>query len=159
METITPYTDEKLVYNTTTNTYELDLEWVKNNLGNTYRDDGVLQLRIKKNTRKVMQYIYSHSYSANRKIINAIITHTQEYRDYIYDALFSQMEADMASGYNDNDMYVPDTKDNRNLQFVNEVSVATQNILESGIGYGGINILYMGVFNYSIYLQFMEYAQ
>lgn len=159
MEKITPYSDEKMLYNETTNQYELKLSWVKDNFGNNFSDDGVLEQRIKKNTRKVLNYIYSHSYGGNRKIINAIILHTEEYREFIYDALFSQMEADLNGGYNDQDLYVPQSREERDVQYLNQVSTGTQNILESSIGYGGINLLYMGCFNYLVYLEFMEFTK
>ena len=159
MEKITPFSDGKMLYNATTMQYELDMGFIKGEFGNLYADDNVLQVRIKRNTRKVYNYIFSHAYSGNRKIITAMINHTAEYRNFIFDALFSQMEADMASGFNDQDLYVKDTHDQRQLQHENQVSVGTQNILESSAGYGGINLLYAGVFNYLVYLEFMEYAK
>lgn len=159
MEKITPYSDEKMLYNETTNQYELTIAWVKSNFGNPFADDNVLEQRIKRNTRKVYNYIFSHGYSGNRKAIIAIITYTEEYRQYIYDALFSQMESDLASGYNDQDLYVAKNKDERELQQLNQVSVNTENILKSSNGYGGINLLYAGVFNYSVYLDFWSYIQ
>lgn len=157
MDKITPYSDEKMLYNESTNQYELQLAWVKSNFGNPYADDNVLSQRIKRNTRKVYNYIFSRGYSGNRKAITAIINHTEEYRQFIYDALFSQMESDLASGYNDQDLYVARNKDERELQQLNQVSVSTENILKSSIGYGGINLLFAGAFNYAIYLEFWNY--
>ncbi len=159
MEKIMPYSDEKMLYNETTKQYELQLAWVKSNFGNPFADDGVLEQRIKRNTRKVYNYIFSHGYSGNRKAITAIINHTNEYREYIYDALFSEMEADLASGYNDQDLYVARSKDDRDLQFANQVSVGTENILKSSNGYGGLNLLYAGAFAYGVYLDFWGYIQ
>ena len=159
MEKITPYSDEKMLYNEQTLQYELQLAWVKNNFGNPYVDDNVLEQRIKRNTRKVYNYIFSHGYSGNRKAITAIINHTEEYRQFIYDALFSQMESDLASGYNDQDLYVAKTKDDRELQQLNQVSMNTENILKSSNGYGGINLLYAGAFNYGVYLDFWGYIK
>lgn len=159
MNKIQPLSDDIMLYNETTKQYELQLAWVKGNFGNPFADDGVLQMRIKRNTRKVYNYIFSHSYSGNRKAIYAIINHTNEYRDYIKDALISEMEADLASGYNDQDLYLAKSKDERDLQHLNEVSVATENILKSSIGYGSINLLYMGAFPYGVYLEFWGYIQ
>lgn len=159
MNKIEPYSDEKMLYNTDTNQYELQLAWVKDNFGNPFVDDNVLSQRIKRNTRKVYNYIFSHGYSGNRKAITAIINHTEEYRQYIYDALFSQMEADLASGFNDQDLYVGKTKDERYLQHLNEVNTATENILKSSNGYGGINLLFAGAFAYGIYLEFWGYIK
>ena len=159
MNKIQPFSDDTMLYNETTKQYELRLAWVKENFGNPFADDGVLEMRIKRNTRKVYNYIFSHSFSGNRKAITAVINHTQEYRDYIKDALISQMESDLASGYNDQDLYVPRTKDERDLQYVNQVSAGTENILKASNGYGNINLLYMGAFPYMIYLEFWEYIQ
>lgn len=159
MEKIQPYSDEKMLYNEETKQYELTLSWVKANFGNPYTDDNVLEQRIKRNTRKVYNYIFSRSFSGNRKAITAIINHTEEYRQFIYDALFSQMESDIASGYNDQDLYVAKTKDDRELQQLNQVSVSTENILKSSMGYGGINILYAAMFNNTIWLEFWGYIK
>ena len=159
MEKIQPYSDEKMLYNEDTKQYELQAAWVKANFGNVFKDDAVLGQRIKRNTRKVYNYIFSRGYSGNRKTITAIINHTKEYREYIYDALFSQMESDCASGYNDQDLYVPKSKDDRELQQINEVSVNTENILKSSAGYGGINLLYAAAFNSMIYLEFWGYIK
>ena len=157
MEKITPYSDEKMLYNEITKQYELTIALVKGAVGNPFADDNVLEQRIKRNTRKVYDYIFSHSYSGNRKIILAIINHTKEYREFIFDALYSQMESDLASGYNDQDLYLPKTKDDRNMQHLNQVSVGTENILKSSNGYGGVNLLYAGVFAYQLYLDFWNY--
>lgn len=159
MEKILPYSDEKMLYNEETKQYELDLGWVKSNFGNPFADDNTLTVRIKRNTRKVYNYIFSHSNSGNRKIITAIINHTEEYRTYIYDALFSEMEADLASGYNDQDKYVPKTKDDRELQHMNQVSVTTQEIIMNSQGYGGINLVSAMVLPYGVFLDFWSYAQ
>lgn len=159
MNKIEPYSDEKMLYNETTKQYELQSAWVKSQFGNPFADDNVLDQRIKRNTRKVYNYIFSHGYSGNRKAITAIINHTEEYRQFIYDALFSQMEADLASGYNDQDLYVGKTKDERELQQLNQVSVNTENILKSSNGYGNINLLYAGAFPYGVYLDFWSYIK
>lgn len=157
MKTITPYSDDKMLYNEETQQYELQLAWVKNLFENPFRDDGVLEQRIKKNTRKILNYIYSHSYSGNRKTINALILKTEEYRTWLYDALISQMESDLASGYNDNDLYVSKSLNEREMQYINQVSVSTENILESSKGYGGINILSSSVFPAFVYLQYGDF--
>ena len=159
MKKIEPISDDKMLYNDETKQYELQASWVKDNFGNPYKDDTVLAQRIKRNTRKVYNYIFSRAYSGNRKTILAIINHTEEYRQFIYDALFSQMESDLASGYNDQDLYVPKSRDERELQQLNEVSVNTENILKSSNGYGGINLLCACAFNSAVYLEFWGYIK
>ena len=78
MEKIQPYSDEKMLYNEDTKQYELQAAWVKANFGNVFKDDAVLGQRIKRNTRKVYNYIFSRGYSGNRKTTTAIINHTEE---------------------------------------------------------------------------------
>lgn len=157
MEKIQPYSDEKMLYNEKLQQYELQLSWVKNLFDNPFTDDAVLENRIKKNTRKILNYIFSHSYSANRKTIIALILKTEEYRDWFYDALISQMESDLASGFNDNDLYVAKSQSERETQYLNQVSISTENILENSKGYGGINILSMSLFPATIYLTFGDF--
>lgn len=159
MKTILPYSDEKMLYNEETKQYELSIAWVKSEFGNPFADDGVLQKRIMRNTRKVYNYIFSCSNSANRKIITAIISHTEEYREFIYDALFSQIEADLASGYNDQDLYVPKDLNERYLQYVNEVSIMTKNIIDNSKGYGGINLISAALLPTSVFLEFMGFVK
>ena len=159
MKKIEPYSDEKMLYNETTKQYELQASFVKEQFGNVFKDDAILEQRIKRNTRKVYNYIFSRAYSGNRKTITAIINHTEEYRNFIFDALLSQMESDMASGYTDQDLYVPKSKDERELQQINEVSVNTENILKSSNGYGGINLLFASAFNSAVYLEFWGYIK
>jgi len=159
MEHIETYNDNKLTFNQDTGFYELDMGFVKQEFGNPFTDDGVLRVRIKRNSLKVYNYIFSHAYSGNRKVIQAIINHTNEYRKYVFDALYSQMMADLASGYNDQALFTPQNKDERDMQFLNEVSVSTENILENSKGYGGINLLYAGVFYPNVYLEFMNYIK
>lgn len=154
MKHITPYSDAKMLYNEETKQYELQPAWVKANFGNPFSDDNTLSVRIKRNTRRVYNYIFSHGYSGNRKAILAIINHTEEYREYIFDALSSQIEADLASGYNDQDLYVAKTLDERNMQLMNQVSAQTETILKSSMGYGNINLLFAAAFHHSVYLEF-----
>lgn len=154
MKHIVPYSDDKMLYNEETLQYELKPSWVKANYGNPFNDDNTLSVRIKRNTRKVYNYIFSHGFSGNRKAILAIINHTEEYRNYIFDALSSQIESDLASGYNDQDLYVAKSLDERNMQLINQVSAETETILKSSNGYGGINLLFAAAFNYSVYLEF-----
>jgi len=156
MEKIQPYSDEKLTYNETTGRYELTAQYVKGAWGNPFTDDNVLSVRIKRNTTKVYEYIFSRGYSANRGAVNYLISHTEAYRRFIFDCLSAQMEADLASGYNDQDKYLPENKDARDLQFLNQVSVSTENIVESSVGYGGINLIYAGTYPIWVYLFVME---
>ena len=155
MKRIIPYSDEKMLYNKELERYELNKTWVKNNFDIPF-DDNVLEKRIKKNTRVVYNRIFEIANSANRKIINKIINCTKEYRNYIFDCLSSQIESDLISGYNDQSAFVPESKEQRDLQVLNAVSVDTERIIYNAKSYGGINLVYSGVLPSWVYLTFME---
>lgn len=157
MKKITPYSDDKMLYNKHSKQYELNISYIKSEFGNPYADDGVLQKRINRNTRKVYNYIFATAHSANRKIITAIISHTEEYRKFIFEALLSQMEADLSSGYNDQSLYAPKDFNERNLQYINEVSVDTKNIIDNCKGFGGINLISAMLLPTALYIEFMGY--
>lgn len=147
MKTLLHFNDDKLIFNEKTKQYELTLQVVKNSFDVDFNDDGVLQRRISKNSRNIYNYIYSHSYSGNRKLTEFFINETIDGRNFIFDALMSQMEADIESGYNSLvDQPTIDFKSgsviNRNEVIKNQVSVATENILLNSMGYFGFNVVY-----------------
>lgn len=139
MEKIRPHSDDKMLYNEKTKKYELTLSYVKGEYGNPFGDDKKLRSRIVRNTQKVYNYIFSHTHALNINWVYSFINETEEYREWIFQALDSQIMADLASGYNDNTLYVED----RRTQYMNQVSVDTENILKASQGYGGINLLCM----------------
>ena len=155
------FNDDKLKFNEKTQQYELTLEVVKNNFENVFNNDGILQSRISKNSRNVYNYIYSHSYSGNRKITQFFLNETLEGRDFIFDALFSQMEADIESGYNSMlDQPTIDFKSgsviNRNEVIKNQVSVSTENILLNSMGYFGFNVVYAAPYPLRVMLLYKQ---
>jgi hypothetical protein len=142
-----PINDNKLVYNEKTKQYELTLEEVKEHFEISFNDDKVLEQRIKKNSRAVYLYIKTIGNPANDKLVKWFITYTEEGREYIYDALMSQIEADLTTGFNS---IVDQPRINLKTghiipedEFVKSiVSVGTMQILESSEAYVGINLLY-----------------
>lgn len=155
MKKIEPYSDAKMLYNKELDRYELNRNWVKNNFDVPF-DDNILDKRIKKNTRIVYNRIFEIANTSNRQIINKIINHTEEYRNYIFDCLSSQIESDLISGYNDQGAFVPESKEQRDLQKLNAVSVDTERIIYNAKSYGGINLIYGGVLPTWVYLFVME---
>lgn len=150
MNKIEPYSDGKMLYNEENKRYELTSDYVKNNFEVPF-DDEVLKKRIKKNSRVVYNHLYSISNSGNRYLIEWLISHTDEYRTFIFDCLVAQIESDLASGYNDNGLYVPESKEQRNMQHLNAVCVECENIMQRSASYGGINLAFMGLLpNYII---------
>lgn len=155
MKKIEPYSDAKMLYNKENDRYELNRNWVKNNFDIPF-DDNILDKRIKKNTRVVYNRIFEIANTSNRQIINKIINHTEEYRNYIFDCLSSQIESDLISGYNDQGAFVPESKEQRDMQKLNAVSVDTERIIYNAKSYGGINLVYGGVLPTWVYLFAME---
>ena len=141
MNKIEPYNDKKLTYDENTKRYFLTLETVKSNLPETITDDGILTYRIKKNTRIVYNYILSHCHSSNRKVVVDLIAHTEEYRNWIYEVLMAQMEADLFNGYNDLGLQPAQNTEERMLQIEQQVCIETQSIIYSSLGYGNVNIM------------------
>lgn len=142
--------------------YVLTLSHVKQELEIPFRDDGVTERRLKKNSRIVYQYIYSHSFSANSKIIKYLINNTASGKRFIYDLLFTQFEADCESGYNDIGIqpYI-DAKSKQAIEHdkieENMLSAQTLQIIESCSTYfNGLNIMCKCAYPRSVYLRFME---
>jgi hypothetical protein len=142
-----PINDTKMVFNEKTKQYELTLEEVKDNFEVPYKDDGVLEQRIKKNSRAVYTYIRSVRNPSNAKLVDWYLTYTKEGRQYIYDALMSQIEADLSTGFNS---LVDQPRINLKTGHViseeefalSIVSVPTRQILEDSESYVGLNLLY-----------------
>lgn len=152
-----PYDDDKLIYNATRQQYELKREYVKANFEITFNDDGVLDKRISLNSNVIYQFIYRTGYSGNRKIVQWFINNTEEGREYIHDALFEQMGADLMSGINDLGK-VPAINvktgiaiDPQALAFA-QISLNARNILENSMGYLGVNLLYQAKYSGNIIL-------
>lgn len=139
-----PYNDNQLEFNVNSGRYELTIEYVKDNFEITFKDDGVLSARIKKNSRKIYNYIYSHSHSLNKEIVEKFINHTEQGRKYLLDCLTEQMEADLESGYNSfsNQPNINHQSSFREEQYKGQVSVDAEQVLDRSANYFGINILY-----------------
>lgn len=101
LTTIKPYSDSKLEWNEETKQYTLALNYCKELFDDNFRDDTVYAKRIKKNSRKIYNFISSHIFSRNRRVVEFLLQNTQEGRDFLLKILTEQMEADVESGYND----------------------------------------------------------
>ena len=154
MENLTftqPRTDEFLKWNDESQRYELTLQFVKNELEVHYADDAVLERRIKKNSRKIYNYIKYHSYSGNSYYIDVLLNKTEEGRKFLKDVLLEQLEADNETGFNDLssqpavNISSGQVIDRDELQR-NQISVDTEQIIESSARYFGINICLMAPF-------------
>lgn len=148
---VTPYTDSKMVWNDTTNQYELDINFCKDEFDINFRDDDVLEKRIKKNTRIIYRFITNRMNSFNRLLGLALINKTEQGRNFIFEMLRTQFESDADIGYNDlanstainlsNGQVLPREEIDRNT-----VSVATEQVWDSNQVYFGINLGYQAQF-------------
>lgn len=156
---IKPYNDEKLVFNKTTNRYELSFECAKALFDNNFADDDTLKKRLTKNSRKIYNYIKYHSYSGNRQVIEGLLNKTAEGRKFLFDVLLEQFEADVDSGFNDlssapavnvaNGQIIP----REELQ-KNQISVDAEQIIDGNAGYFGFNICISYKFPVAIFVFF-----
>lgn len=146
---IKPYSDDSLTFNEKTKRYELTIEFCKANYDSTFRDDGVLERRIKKNTRTVYNFIWDRVASYNKNVVDYLLNNTQEGRDFILELLSTQMEADIESGYNDTGNLTPINASNgqiidRGEIKRNVVSVDTEAVFDRSDSYFGLRINYQG---------------
>ena len=151
LKTITPYSDDSLTYDETTKKYYLTLDFCKAEFDPNFRDDAVLEKRIRKNTRVIYNFIHSRINNSNTQIVDFIITNTQEGRDFMLKLLETQMEADVDNGFNDlsltpainvsNGQIIDREEIRRNL-----VTVEVENLFYNSAKYLGINISYAGPF-------------
>lgn len=148
---IQPYSDDTLTYDESKRQYFLTPEYCKSEFDDTFHDDGVLEKRIKKNTRLIYRYIYSRVNSNNVGVVDRILRATVEGREFIKQLLSIQMEADIENGYNDlnvtpavnvgNGQVIDRNEIKRNL-----VTVEVENLVDDSAKYLGINIAYAAPF-------------
>lgn len=153
MKVIQTYDDEKMRFDQDLNMYVLTRAEVKEKLEDTVQDDAKLDRRIVKNSRAVYNYIHAVGHSANRPFVDFLINRTEEGRKLIYEALLTQMEADLENGYNS--LLNEPRIDLRSNQVIDEgafvssqVTVATRQILEGAPGTLGLNILCQSQYPY-----------
>lgn len=148
---IQPRTDEVLKWDDKSKKYELTMEYVKSEFSINFADDGMLEKRLKKNTRKIYNYIKYHSYSGNSYFIDVLLSKTEEGREFIKDVLFEQFEADNETGYNDLssqpaiNLASGQTLDRDELRR-NQISIDAEQIIDRSADYFGFNICLMSRF-------------
>lgn len=128
--------------------YHLTKKFIKDRVDGSENviDDGKLMKRSRKNSRLVYAYIMGHCHSSNWKTVQFLINGTQEGKDLIKEALATQLEADLLSGYNDLGTMPADEKTKRDDIRENQITVETEQILESSVSALGVNILSMAPF-------------
>lgn len=148
------YNDEKMVFDEISFEYKLTIQEAKENFDITFSNDGILKRRIEKNSNRVYNYIYRMVNSLNLKKVEILLNETEEGRRFIHDVLLSQIEADLATGFNTlADQPQIDLKTGRVIQdqeIIKNglVSVSTKMIIENSQRYfKGINIMSAVPFN------------
>ena len=143
---INVYDDDKLVYNSSTDHYELSMEYVRNQFGENFQDDAVMQKRITKNSRRVYNYIYTRGHHSNKYVVAFLLKRTSEGRKFLFDALSAQMEADAENGFNDLTLnpsinVINGQRVERADLRANLLSVDTEEIIDGSARYFGVSIV------------------
>ena len=143
----TPFSDNKLEWNAETEQYEVAFQYCKANFDDNFIDDETLKKRIKKNSRKIYRYISNHTYSANRPIVNKVLNYTEEGRQFLFDILTIQMEADVETGFNDLSSTPAINVANgqiieRNELYRNQICVDAEQVFDDSDKYFGFRIGY-----------------
>ena len=145
LNVIQPYSDNTLAWNDDLKRYELTIQFFKANFQNNFNDDQVLLNRLRKNSRKIYNFIRYRGFSLNWKITEFLINHTQEGREFILAALTEQMEADNESGYNDLSSMPAISSQGQTIDrdqlYANQISPDAEQIIENSGSYFGISIV------------------
>ena len=154
---IEPSTTNELKWDEKTNRYELTIEYVKDNLEVNFADDDVLSKRIKKNSRKIYNYLKYHSCTTNSMYLDVLLNKTEEGREFLKDVLLEQLEADNETGFNDlSSQPAVNTATGQVIERDelqrNQISVDTEQIIERCADYFGFNALMMMPYPLSIQL-------
>lgn len=154
---IQPYSDDSLTYNSFNKRYELTKEYCKNEFATTFADDGILERRIKLNTRIVYNYIDKHIATVNKNVVDFLLNRTEQGRKFILELLTQQMYADIETGYNDLG-YQPainftgsNDKDREQIK-INSLCVAAEDIFYNSDIYFGIRLDYRMTFPYQYFM-------
>lgn len=146
LNVINVYDDDKLVYNPSTDHYELSMEYVRNEFGENFQDDATMQKRITKNSRRVYNYIYTHGHHTNKEVVAFLLKRTKEGRKFLFDCLSAQMEADAENGFNDLTLnpsinVVNGQRLDRYDLRTNLLSVDTEELIDGSAAYFGVSIV------------------
>ena len=141
-----PYDDPKMYFDEEEGRYVLTIECAKDLFPNNFRDDGVLLKRLKKNSRKIYNFIHYRGASVNREVVDFLLNRTEEGRKFLYAVLTEQMEADVETGYNDLSSSPAVNVSNgqvidRELLAQNQISVDAEQIINDSASYFGVSIV------------------
>lgn len=155
MTLIEAITDEEMEFEN--GRYHLTKQFIRNSVDGAENaiDDKKLMMRSKKNSRVIYAYIMGHCHSANWKTVLFLLNRTQEGKDLLKEALATQLEADLLSGYNDLGNMPADSQLKRDEIRDSQITIETEQILESSISALGVNILSMAPYP-SCYINYVR---
>ena len=119
-----PFNSDDMVYDSVLHQYILTPKVVKD-LGGNYKDDRIQERTLKAISRRVYGWVYKTTNSHNRYYVEFELACNSLVRSIIEEALKAQLEADIASGFNDIPLQSP-------INFVNG-NIIPRNIIEQNM--------------------------
>lgn len=144
-----PYNDNKMIYDFDNHRYILNHEGSGEhiNIAKAYGSIENIKANLRSISRSIYNYIYSHTHSNNRNFVEFMLATEDSLRNVIYEAMLSQLIADVESG-------VDSVKNQAGINFENGQSLERpthfRHILSPEAelilmnGDGKTNILYQG---------------
>ena len=145
-----PKDDKNMVYDAEIGLYKLTMSYAKNNFEITYRDDNVLERRLKKISRATHTYLMWKSAPENRQIVDFFLHRTEQGRNFVKAVLTSALEADLESGYYSLSQQAPINIE-RDKQRENRVDVQTEDIINDSESYFGFNMFVSFPFPFTLF--------
>lgn len=149
---IKPYDDERLEYDKKAHRYILTMDACNEyvDLLSVYSDEDTAQRVLRDVARTIYTWIYSRGNRNNKPYIEYVLSHNEECRELIFDAMLSQLIADTKSG-------IQDVKDqvginfetgnvlNRRDQKERVISIEAEQIIINGVP--DLNLVFTGDYN------------
>ena len=141
---ITPYSDASLEWDEGQKRYVLTIQRFKAEFGSNFADDQTLLRRLRKNSRKVYNFIRYRGHTSNWAAAESAINKTEEGRNFILACLLEEMEADNESGFNDLSSAPAVNITNgqvidRSQLAANQISVDCEQVISSSASYLGFS--------------------
>jgi hypothetical protein len=144
-----PNIDTKMVYDYDSHRYVLNHEGNGEhlNVAKAYGSIENIKANLRSISRTIYTYIYTHTHTANRDYIEYLLATDESLRRVLYEAMLSQLEADVESGLDSVKNQAGINFENgsiidRSAQMRYSISAQAEMILLNGDG--KTNIFYMG---------------
>jgi hypothetical protein len=144
-----PNIDTKMVYDYDSHRYVLNHEGNGEhlNVAKAYGSIENIKANLRSISRTIYTYIYTHTHTANRDYIEYLLATDESLRKVLYEAMLSQLEADVESGLDSVKNQAGINFENgsiidRSAQMRYSISAQAEMILLNGNG--KTNIFYMG---------------